>query len=962
MPRISFHTTGKPNESTSFVIPYTVITDGFLDEELDVCPIEIKHTSVETPFPRFCVASLYVAENAKPKYFLVASDRVGKSIATGLCDHTIDLVEPTKWLERFMVGNKTVTQPLYTDYLENPITTSIPTQIPGVYAGLAQDLLPRYNESGVPYVSYKTPIKPGTAIPIYNVRAFDVSGRATKWSCTLRIGNHTEVFEQYDSENGIDTIYKHVTFEKEVGLLTITYQIETTTGSTVPIDRIYVAKYEVVVIAPEDVPALYTLRDASMSMLCAAEILKSNNGVPIPRFKLNPNIEKELDKIVSPEITVTNATLREALDEIGKVINSITCLDVVPGEEKFTYEVTFEKYCKSTPADLSELGSPSDISIGVSCEDYCTALDATVDNLVNYREGGSVWDPCYELWRTVRTEDASYRVTEDTAEILTVFPIERLDALWCRVYDESGGFKDIDLTKYLFEAAEYATLSSYTVAYPHTKAYALCYTLGQKSITGLNFTVPSPVHPIFEKPALVNIINKELGTAYNNLNVLDFTKLLFKVKYVPTGTARVVVRKPDSFGKTESVLAYNQSAAKIDAIAFGRSVFGAALRMGNKEAVYTYVASPIAHVPEKGERFGEDGYIAEIREEYAPQQKKVTITVIEGFNRLSQFVGVNKTQRLFEISERMSLDRHIVYEDKCLISTSRHAELSGAITSNAFLERLKSVFTGVTTGAASFFATTRGYDRKGNALAACFHPCIPYAMGNAVIFAIAFEDNYSAGRRIDTVRTTNHYSTETDVRYTDLFGRVAELTFSVDDGFSTNGIAKEEHMTTANVMPEQPEVVKNKSSPIVLAAESNRLYIDKDSREAIRTLAYQVSFLGDDKIKVSSVLAEKLPYAPKNGNIFQIAYLPKGVNLNNTTEWIDTSVCTTAFSSSCEIVGDTTLKVNFPAPGVAVDGWACFDWTNANADADDRLKPFLFGKNVPIAAKENITVYFNFYH
>ena len=992
-----------PQKGTSFQLPYTVITDSFLDEELDVCPIELKNTTVDTPFPRFSVAAFCTTEGATPSYWFVGSDEVHTNVATGLSDHTVQLIEPTKWLERFMVGNKAVTQPIYTDYLDNPATITLPAQIKNTSVGVTQeDLKPKEDESGKSYVVYKTPINPTKdRLPIYDVAAFDVIyGNGVNWTCTFSIDGkvlYKETHSYLTSEVPTKTVFGTLGLDQygyKKGVASIVYEMTSTLDNTLTTKIYsYAAKYEVAIMVPEEEPVKITLKDAAMSMICAAEILKSNGGNPIPRFRLNDEITKELALITSPEITVTNATLREALDEIGKVINSITRLDIIPEGDRFVYEITFERYCKDTAADLSELGPAFEIAKKVSCEDYCTALDTTVDNLVNYKDGGSVWDPCCDLWRTVRSEDASYRVTEDTAEIFTAFPIERIDGLFCRIYvgDSQEQFKERDLTPYLFEASEYAALSSYTPAYPYSKAYALCYTLGKRNITGLNFTVPDPVHTIFEHPALVNIVNKAFGELnegedplpgwpFLSLNALDFTKMLFKVKYVPTGAARVIMRKPNAFGKPESILAYNQSAAKLDASAFGRSMFGAVLRMGNEETTYTYITTLGAKVPEKGERFGEDGYIAEIREEYAPHQKKVTLTVVEGFNRLSQFVGVNKTQRLFEISERMSLDRHIVYEDKCLISTERRENLSGAIVtySNAtppgettpdpymngsFLEHLRSAFDeSGSSGSVAPFARVKGYDDAGEALAECFLPCIPYAMGNALSFTVGFEDNYGAGRRVDGSISEGFYATETDVRYTDLFGRVAEMELLIDDGFWSGHtkLYEANYREAANAMPALPAIVKSLPSPIVHTyLEKDRLYIDKDTREAIKTLTYQVSFLGDNGIKVSPYFTECLPYV-RDANVYFVI-VPITTPITNTTEWI--SVSGSIPKAYCaEVNEEPAVKVSFSVPAGST-GWAAVSWfdTKSGSDSDTR-KRFLFGSNKPVGEEGKVTVYFNFYH
>ena len=975
---IKFYTTSNPNESISFEIPYTVISDSFLDEELDVSPIEIKHTNVRAPFPRFCIVSLHVTESAKPQYWMVASDDVRTNVATGLSDHTVQLVEPTKWLERFMVGNKTVTQPKSFNFFENPVIAQAET----IEGEGAVYLMKPHSDAHVVYPSPIDVDETDKQITFYNVGCFQFNNQFIE-SCDYSFSFKKdgkiihEGSKSYDIEEylgltaGAFETKKLSELASTTGLVTITYNVTVRYSNKGKWSRRYGCAFHTKILSKtEYLTTGNTLKDAAMSMIKAAEILKDNNGSPAPRFRLNGDTANELAAIVSPEITVTNATLRESLDEVGKYVGAITRLDVEPNGDVFDFEVNFEKYCKDTTADVTELGDACEIFTSAGCEDYCTALDATVDNLVQYSDGGSIYDPAAQLFRTLRSEDSSYRVTEGSAKIFTAFPIERLDDVILRMYGDDGTPKENSILKYVFEEHEYSALSSYTTAFPESKAYALCYTIGQKNITGLDFTCPSAVSSIFETPALVNIVNKVFDTNYGNLNELNFTKLLFKVKYVPTGSARVRMHKPSSFGMIPSTLAYNQGASKLDSKAFGRAMFGAALRMGNVQTTYKYVAPVEAKVPSKGERFGEDGFLSEIREEFAPNQKTVTLTVSDGFNRLSQFVGVNKEHRIFEISERSTVDRHIVYEDFCLIGMTYHNEnLSGSLVGARFATYLKDCFS-QDDGRTPFtpFAIAQGYESKDIPLRTCFLPCVTYAMGNAVAFTVSFADNYGAGRSVENSGTRNEdekeelYAIESDVRYTDLFGRVESIDLKIYDEVSEYALSKmtkEDFIESANSIPGMPSAFRPNDYPWVIATEGNRIHVDKDSRETIKTLTYQVSFLEGDGIKIAPGFAER---------VFSFATLPELVlvplykNIDNLTEWSKaTKICKASkIESHSPKIISVTFEIDSDLSGV-YNEWAIVDLTEQNPQNASEYR-FLFGKNEPVKAGETKTIYFTFYH
>jgi hypothetical protein len=957
-----------PSAGISAEIPFWVSVDTFLDEELDASPITVENTDIPSPFPRFTVAVLE-PDGVPPSYWMIGSD-VASTGPNGNTQHVVQLIEPTKWLERFMVGSKTVTQPLYVNYLDSPqvVVGEQPEN------EVSTPLLPSF--------SYESPVDAKKEINIYPPYCFDhIRGLIDDRGYMYRkIGISCKVINPDGSvRNVVEQTYEKAPGEEDGPAPNSWKQTSPIWKFTPNFGGVFRLDYELTLFT-SDLPAPghisysiaavsatgakeRTLKDAAESMIWAAESL---NESETPTFKLKPELAEYLGTVRAPEITVTNANLREALDECAKYVGAITRLDVVPTNGGFEYVVDFEKYCKDTDADLSQLGEPvNTITRSVSCEDYCTALDATAANVVQYERSGTLADPSPQFFRTPRSEDATYRVTEGNASIMTAFPIERIDSLECLLYKDGSPYY-LELISYLFESTEYGALSSYQKEYPFSKAYALSYTLGQKNITGLNFTVPNPVHPIFEKPAIVNIINREMKRTYggnapqfNNLNALDFTRLLFRVKYVPTGALRVRMRKPNSYGKPESVLAYNQSAAKLDATAFGRAMFGAVLRMGNEITTYQYAPPTFAHVPEKGQRFGEDGYISEVHVEYAVGYKKVTLEVTEGFNRLSQFVGVNKSQRIFEISERMSLDRHIVYEDFCLVGTKAR-EGSGALVTSEFLEHVRRTFTEEGNRLVGPYINGRGYDEDGNQLVAFVLPAITYGIGNAITFTGSFEDNYGAGRRIDGGKRpsdkeepeNDFYATETDVRYTDLFGRIDKMDFSISDGIGLDiyNVTEAQHLSLANALPQQYDVVEEKHTLLASTSNGKRLVIDKDSRECIKSMTYQISFMEADGVKISPNFAERFLSI---GGDKVIRFVPLSHKINNLTEYVDSALADEALNVTKD-ESSVQMRCTMRSGGVA---WAAVDFS----DSQDRKSRFLFGKNESFSAGDTINVTLTFF-
>lgn len=952
--KIVFFENNDTSQGVAYDAPTPIINNSFLDEELDSSAIELTKIDRAEPFAPFTICEMQ-PPNESPIYWMVASDTSVKDIATGRYTHTVQLIEPTKWLERWMVGNKAVTQKIST-YQDNAGNVPIKGQkrlasafdaITGYACSSGYTLeLKAENAYTLPVEAYKDGLKIYLPAAFSNFNAefeaFEYVA-ANELVYILQNGNIVKEIVIEDTE-----IYGTREFIQEYvpgyGDITLVYIILPKTSTAVSYG-------EYSTFAKVDVAPIFYATAAEKMITAAQNLLENEIGNPLENeigiFKLDVST---LPDGKCPELTVTNATLREALDEIGKTFGAISRLDIEKSGGAFSFVIRFEKFCKDETATLPKF--PGEVMISQSCEDYCTALDTTVDNLVRYSDGGTIADPAVDAFRTLRSEDASYRVTESSCEIFTAFPIERLDHLWVNISAiDDTKTEAKDLSKYCFESAEYSLLSSYIAAYPYSKAYALEYSIGSRGIRGLSFEMEDAVSELFKQPAIVNIINEEFGTNFNDLKTLDFTKILFRVEYVPTGTARLRMRKPWSLGKTESVLPFNQSAAKLDSVAFGRAMFGNVLRMGNAQTAYTFTL-PLGYVlPERGQRVGEDGYIAEVKTEYGAASKKVTFVVVQGFNRLSAFVGVNQSLRLFEISERTSLDRYIIVEDYCVIGKSAKSAKSGrkSAATNALASILAAPFTNSST-APRLVARAQGYS-KGFALTPVLLPCLSYAVGNSLVFTFAFSDNFTAGRRIDPLTYEvgtgkEFFKTETDVPYADAFGRIDYLDVAFLDG---TGAGTNE--SAANALPAIDEDrTQTRNTFVSFFKGTNAIVVNKDSREALKGVTYQLNFAEADGIKVSPGFAESSAFGTPGKGMFLVAI---NKSINNLTQRIPAGEAVYTEGGTVSDITPQGFSVSFNVPE-----W--FENKTAWAVIDTDFR-FCFGANEPLKSGP-FKIYFSLIH
>lgn len=836
------------------------VTEKFaLDESLDVGHITLKGIERAEPFTPFQWVQILGGAQSSTVYG-IADDQVTERAQGGLYDHEVLLVEPTKWLERFVIGTKTITQPLARTEWEGIEGEAV---TPNKISNDETDLIKHYTSPiltsksedfvisspadviAVPYIDGR-PLS--EFLKTYNPKTFHAEGYVR-----VQINGSTILAKTYEYiATGRDEIEEAVgTVNASSGLLSITYHItwNAMTGNDQWSGQSKGTYF--VSIVNTTASKRKTLADAARSFILAAETINEGES---PRFVLDTEDAERLELKETAELTATGATLREALAQVGGQDESIPRLVVDLARKK--YLIKFDRLDLAEKADLSALTLVRGATAAKGVEEYATALDSTAGNLVQYDEEGLA-EPGGKAWRTVRTESQTYRITEGTAVIKTDRPIERILSLSvCYITGERNGAPtysaEKDITKYCYEATEYAALSSYSDSFPSSKAYALQYTTGGENITGLDFELPNAVSNIFTKPALINIINREFGAAFNDFNALPFVNILFRVRYLPIVTARVRSRRPDqdTLGM-ESVLVYNQGSGKVDSRLYGRNLFGSAVRMGNAAHVLPYLAPLAAKIPAAGEILPDGKTIASVSVATYGTYKRVDVEAVERFNRLSQYVGIKSNVRLYEVSERLTQDRHIIYEDAITLTTEEDGSGSPAMIGLAFATECATILRGGTPTAAITRAILQGY--KGNeALTKVVLPVLALPVGNALCFAFSYADNFSAGGRIDPYKlsTDGFASTQINTPYANEFGEIDLLAVRLTNQQVADDLDRKEYADAI------PSYIGAEVAYIAdTGTGSLRWKIDKDSRETIHG-TYQVNLLGGGGVQIAPTAAE----------------------------------------------------------------------------------------------------------
>lgn len=743
----------------------------------------------------------------------------------------------------------------------------------------------------------------------------------------------------------------------------------------------------------------WTITSVINRLLDIAEPLRKGEK---PRFRLNgmradgtmitPDNVKEgeevgqaykFDSVLSPEFSFTKQTLRECLQEIGKVIHGEPRLKPVKyGEENYYYEVSFDMYAERSIADISHTPYASKHSEH-TLENYAGWVDSNVENLINQIDslGGQIVEPYVNGAKSVRTEQMYVRITDGNMIIQTQYPIytiKKVEYIY-KVYkglipDE---IETKDITPYVFEKTQYDTqLKSYEEAYPYSKAYGIYYTQGQNNIYGLNFKVDDAVLPAFQNYAIVNIINKVGGKAPSETT---YPKMCFRVTYTPIYNARV--RQTKSYYKDfprPASLIYNQQANVVDNRAYGENLKGAIARLGNVEFTKTYILWELSQIPTAGQLYNKDYYISVVLVEILPTCIKCTIGLSKDFNRLSQYIGISSVKRYYEVSERQSQERNVLYPEFVVIGDKETPDdtLMGPSMLFAIINPFKP-----NTTIEEFpisHVTAWGTSKKGKETNVVDLPVISSAFGNSMSFSWKYADNYSAGdtseRKANAVNNGSGEVTgyfQNSYAYCDYYGRIYYYHFSLND--LGNFITTETIKDLPYKLP-AGERLSNEKEWISTTIKDLPYIMRKDSREALQ-VNYQIDFVTNrENLIIGSALARNCTAirgsagveAPK---VYVFAEeLNKFTDKINVLNNIDLSSLPSA-TVSASVPDDNTMEVTFtlPAEGKA---WAIITpQTIETVDVEDedgeptqqkiyKGGELLIGENIEFSKFEEKTIYF----
>lgn len=835
-----------------------------LNEELDVCFVDLKNTRIKDPFKPFLRVTL-----GGDSSYIVSTDDVTEVYGTGSYNHTLTLIEQTKETERIIMGAKSFTNPLPVDHSKaNNVVEYIGGN--GGVGSLYEFVISRLNFTTNNTVS---PIV-GTELNIYlsdfkekwEIRYPETDVDGTPLTGYLRIffgkNDHGTVSPTYEiDEKGYMVISKDATvvFDSDVkrysditidvadygeGVYTVVYAIDSSVKNDVFIFDIYM------VMDDEAVHEPYTIDQVIGELLDVCET--SRAGIDTPRYVLDVHTGDMAERLKgnAPELHFSNGrSLFENLREIGKYIHGIPR---AKGDK-----IRFDELGGGEYADLSKgkrYYGTSSLNIG----DYVAGLETFANNMINIDDPdeGSITEPFTNGYTTMRASTEEARIQEGTGFFPTAYPIERIISVKI-MYNLDGIGKEVDVTPYVFEKSEYDLLSNFSGQYPRSKTYALSYTRGSKNIDGLWYKAgdnPISMANVFERYSIINVINAA-GKMPSGLDVDEYTDIMARITYLPTVSAVARQYKPEYNGVFPSIMVYNQSANRLSSRAMGENMRGQLAMLGTTSDTVMYIFPNVEDVPRAGTLYDKDNYISQITARVFPDFVLTEIGLSTGYNELGAFVESNNAIRQFEIPD--GEDRYTVLEEFCLIGEKEDNQPNRACT-NEMLNTVINTFVESESGTIGrtdiSHAVVRTLDKNLSRLSHDFVlPVISLSFGTSLYFGFRFEDNFSAGRK--AVPSDKNYKWQEYAPYGDVFyGKAEHLSFELRRGGSMP-VGFDAAVEAADSLP----ALKNAGgTAMVVVPASAPVIWHKDGADA-GCVTYQLHFMTNDGHIIGEGLARMNP-------------------------------------------------------------------------------------------------------
>lgn len=875
----TFNIVTPPIRRSADIKPFTLIKLSVIQK-----PTE---TNIETEVSK---KYYYVANVTKTRVSFYNDNIQNKSF---LYTFNISAIEYTKILERSIIDTMTFTTYLGHDYTENALFV-IPTRTLSATPS-SESVLPTIT------ASFYSPFAVGASLICPKPSTVFVQNGDYPLE-------ELQLIIQYPSGTTINHGDTAIALTATEGSYEIKYSAKYTTLLQTTVTTVYTYAISAVsVIAPK---TDYSVADVINRLLKYG--VTRRDGVEAQKYFFD-DTTTNFANIPAPEFHFTRSTLFDALMQIGGFVHGIPRLryptdDDISGAFGSSCEgvVTFDLLGGNVDIteSLSNALRYEETNIGI--DEYCGEITAWVDNFLNSSNDGQgvIKSPAAESYKTVRAEDGEVIIDADSMIISTEFPIYRIVKLEMGYIDPENREHVVgDISAYVYEAAEYSTLaSSKDGVFPNAKKYALRYEQGQRNITQLNFVADS-ITAAGQNYAIYNIVNRETGC---NLSASEYKKLAFRVTYIPYVSLRATQRKALTGWNDKNGLVFNQNSNSVESLSFGERLKGTIAKLGYPTITRTYVFADYTQVPSVGQIL-DGNYIAKVEIAYEKIFIKATLTLMPNYNKVAEYLAINSNYRLYDVSEKQSVERFVLYSENCVIGDEETDEASDTSMTVEIQKFLNTFYQDTALSSPITAAICETYEANNpTAINRFAFPAIAAPLGNSVLINFRFENNFSAGNKAtDYDYESNYRNLQQPVPYGNVYGEVEKIKIDFARYLNLTDLNSWSAQAPSGACCKLP-LFEGDITGVIFSTGANPLLVAKDSREAINVV-YQLHFVANrESIVIGSALTNNCSYVSK------IKSTKKAVlwYLNNTINMLSkpTLAGTNLGTSAATYTSNATLK------------------------------------------------------
>lgn len=944
---------------TSYVDITSIVTNDTLDESLASGAFTLPFvsstdiTSGDQPIARFSQVDI------DGLLFVVAEDTVTlvRRGTNKLYRHEVNLIEPTKMLQKRVIPNLTITQPqgdvanyIYTINrinetqftnggfeIDNNLTTlplneTSDSQDTAVLDNRTLKNTNKY-EIRVEYILENRQVFPfapaaGTTYEPDVDILFEVFYGLTK------IGEH-QIHIDGKNQNifnlvfplspathvgGFKVDYTPTAANSQINVTAKTLGDYTNTSGTTTDDEAYITSLSVNISQAESA-------DPKKHLDFVVDKLLSFHT----DFSLSTESREKLSAIVSPEFTFQGYTLYDALREVANYSTSIVYL----GEDDFTtihfyfYDQEIQKSLSFTDEQQTEY-----------LDGFADGLEINASNVIRDNEElYAVHEPAANGWISVRaeTDERGEQITDSSTALILQQPIYkpiqiRVRGLAFTMLDGSNTvtFPETqiwDITDYVVESQRYNTFSSQADLNNRgnfkNRSNTVYYTQGSNRISGLGYigTLPpawnqqqTPNYAIHE--AILNKAKEDNPTYTFTTNYLvnisnnSIHDLLFQIRHIPYSDVRLTVYKDGQTGK--NIKYFNEQAPLNDMELLGKIAQENANRTGNRTVRLQGLTSDNELL--LGSKI-DDKVLVNYTISRTPTINKFTAEYAVGYANISDYVGVDSRYRQYEVpvdtivnrlDKKTQFFKIKVSDSVPTITIPSYLNTGSSVLYDSLFTNLKSQRTGSRPTYAKI--TLDSTDVVESNIDA-------YRMGKTIGLAIKMDDNYSAGikkvdREIYDGNNNIDIKVQEDSRYTDNLGNFT--TAKIEYFNITPAPSYSSYIAQADNYPDNNLTMTGASELLDYSYTVN-----KDARESWGFVWEAVFQSGtgvivyDGFAKYNRIATEITPNAVEY-RFLESGYIPKrNLDINRTVKGTGTSTVSS---------GTKYLRVQATAPSGSYEG------------------------------------------